>query len=308
MLGTSTAQAQTYPSRPIRLVIPFSAGGGTDLIGRTLAEGMARELGQAVIVENKGGGGTVIGSDYVAKSNPDGYTLLLTSSAHAINTSLVPKLPYSTEKSFVSVALVGNAPNMLVTRSDKPYKTLQDVIAQARANPGKLNYGSSGNGTSVHLAAELFKNMAKVDLTHVPYRGAGPALTDLMGGQIDFVMATAASAGKLVESGRLRSIAVTSAKRSPVWAEIPTFAESGVPGYVAEVWYALFAPAGTSPEVVARLNAATRKAVQSDTFRKRVESEGLVSTVGTPEELAAYVRAEEARWRKVVQDGRITID
>lgn len=308
MLGSHSVQAQSFPSKPLRIVIPYTPGGGTDLVGRTLADGLARELGQPVIVENKAGGGTVIGSDYVAKSNADGYTLLLTTSAHAINSSLVPKLPYSTEKSFAPVALVGSAPNMLVTRPDKPFKTVKDVITYAKANPGKLTYGSSGNGTAVHLAAELFKNMAKLDLTHVPYRGASPALSDLLGGQIDFVFATVASAGKLVESGRLHSIAVTSAARSPSWTEVPTFAESGVPGYVAEVWYAMFAPAGTPPEVVARLNSAVKRAVRYDTFRKRVEAEGLVSAVGTPEELAAFVRSEEARWRKVVQESRITID
>jgi tripartite-type tricarboxylate transporter receptor subunit TctC len=308
MLGSNGVLAQSFPSKPLRIVIPYTPGGGTDLVGRTLADGLARELGQSVIVENRAGGGTVIGSDYVARSDADGYTLLLTTSAHAINSSLVPRLPYSTEKSFTAVALVGNAPNMLVTRPDKPFKTVTDVITYAKAHPGKLTYGSSGNGTAVHLAAELFKNMAKVEITHIPYRGASPALTDLMGGQIDFVFATAASAGKLVESGKLRAIAVTSAARSPSWTDLPTFAESGVAGYVAEVWYAVFAPAGTPPEVIARLNSAIKRAVQYDAFRKRVEAEGLVSAVGTPEQLAAFVRSEEARWRKVVRDSRITID
>jgi tripartite-type tricarboxylate transporter receptor subunit TctC len=308
LLGPAAALAQAFPSKPVHLVIPYPPGGGTDLVGRTLADGLSRELGQPVIVENKSGAGTVIGSDYVAKSAPDGYTLLLNTSVHAINPSLVPRLPYSADKSFAAVALVGTAPNVLVTRPDKPFKTLADVIAYAKANPGKLSYGSSGNGTAVHLAAELFKDMAKVNIAHIPYRGASPALTDLMGGQVDFVFATAASAGKLVESGRLRAIALTSARRSPSWPDTPTFAEAGVPGYVADVWYALFAPAGTPPEIVARLNAATRRAVQYDLFRKRVEAEGLVSAVGTPEELADFVRAEEARWRKVVKESRISID
>lgn len=314
MLGALTlftpasALAQSFPSKPLRLVIPYPPGGGTDLVGRTLADGLSRDLGQPVIVENKSGAGTVIGSDYVAKSSADGYTILLNTSVHAINPSLVPKLPYNTEKAFAPIAMVGTAPNVLVTHPNNQFKTLKDVITYAKANPGKLTYGSSGNGTAVHLAAELFKYMANVDITHVPYRGASPALTDLMGGQLDFVFATAASSGKLVENGRLRAIALTSAKRSPNWPDTPTFAEAGVPGYDADVWYALFAPAGTPPEVIARLNAATKRAVQYDVFRKRVEAEGLVSAVGTPQELGAFVRAEEARWRKVVQVSHVHID
>lgn len=304
----ASASAQAFPSRPIRIVAPFTAGGGTDLVARTLAEGMSKELGQPVIVENKPGGGTVIGSDTVAKAPGDGYTLLLTTSAHAINTSLVKNLPYSTDKSFANVALVGRGPNMLVARADSPYKTIKDVLAAARANPGKLTYGSSGNGTAVHLAGELFKMMGKVDLIHVPYRGAGPAYTDLLGGQIDFVFATAAGVGKFVESGKMRAIAVTSTVRSPSWPQVPTMAESGLPGYEADVWYAVFASGGTPPDVVARLNTAVRRATEAPAFRTRVEGEGLMAAVGTPEELTRYVRAEEARWRKVVVEGKVTID
>jgi tripartite-type tricarboxylate transporter receptor subunit TctC len=308
LFAPASVLAQSFPSKPLRLVIPYPPGGGTDLVGRTLAEALGRDLGQPVIVENKSGAGTVIGSDYVAKSDADGYTILLNTSVHAINPSLVPKLPYNTEKAFAPIAMIGNAPNVLVTHPNKRFKTLKDVIVYAKANPGKLTYGSSGNGTAVHLAAELFKNMAGVDITHIPYRGASPALTDLMGDQIDFVFATSASSSKLVEKGRLRAIALTSAKRAPNLPDTPTFAESGVPGYDADVWYALFAPAGTPPDVIARLNAATRRAVQSDVFRNRVEAEGLVSAVGTPKELGAFVRAEEARWRKVVQESHIHLD
>jgi tripartite-type tricarboxylate transporter receptor subunit TctC len=307
-LAPKTAAAQAFPSRPVRIIVPFTAGGGTDQVARTLADGMAKELGQPVLVDNKPGGGTVIGSDLVAKSPGDGYTLLLATSAHAINTSLVKNLPYSTQMSFADIALVGRGPNMLVTRSDRPYKTIKDVIEAARANPGKLTYGSSGNGTSVHLAGELFKMMAKIDLTHVPYRGAAPAYTDLLGGQIDFVFATAAGVGKFVASGKMRAIAVTSAVRSPSWPDVPTIAESGLPGYEADVWYALFASGGTPPEVLARLNTAVRRATEAPAFRSRVESEGLLTAVSTPEELTRYVRAEEARWRKVVLEARITID
>lgn len=308
LLDVTPVSAQSFPSRPIKLVVPYPPGGGTDLVARTLAEGLQKELGQTVMIDNRPGAGTVIGSDHVARSSPDGYTLLLNTSAHAINASLVPKLPYSIEKSFASVAMVGKAPNVLVTHPDKPFRTAKDVIAAARANPGRLTYGSSGNGTAVHLATELLKLQAGVDLNHVPYKGASPALTDLLGGNIDFVMATVASAGKFVESGRLRAIALTSAERSPNWKDVPTFSEAGVPGYAAEVWYAVFAPAGTPPDVIRRLNAAIRNATQSDIFKKRVEAEGLVSAVGSPEELSAFVREEEARWRKVVRESNIVIN
>ena len=303
-----SAGAETFPSHALRIVAPFTAGGGTDLVARTLAEGMSKDLGQPIIVDNRPGGGTVIGSDAVAKAPGDGYTLLLTTSAHAINTSLVKTLPYSTEKSFADVALIGRGPNMLVTRADSKYKTIQDVINAARAEPGKLSYGSSGNGTAVHLAGELFKMMTKTNITHVPDRGAGPAYTDLLGGHIDLVFATAAGVGKFVESGKMRALAVTSATRSPSWPQVPTMAEAGLAGYEADVWYAVFASGGTPPEVVARLNLAVKRATEAPIFRSRVESEGLVTAVGTPEELTRYVRSEEARWRKVVAEGRITID
>lgn len=305
--GRAMAQG-VYPNRPVRIVVPFTPGGGTDLVARTVADGMAKELGQTVIVENKAGAGTVIGSDLVAKAPGDGYTLLITTGAHAINPSLVKKLPYSTEKSFSDITLLARGPNMLVTGPNRPYKTVRDVIEAARANPGKLTYGSSGNGTAVHLAGELFKLMAKVDITHVPYRGAGPAYTDLMGGQIDLVFATAAGAGKLVESGKMRAIGVTSKSRSASWPDVPTIAESGLPGYEADVWYALFASGGTPPEVVARLNAAARKAIEAPIFQQRVASEGLVASPTTPDELTQFVRAEEARWRKVVVEAKVTID
>lgn len=309
VLAAGRAAAQgAFPSRPIRIVVPFTPGGGTDLVARTVAEGMARELGQPVIIDNKPGAGTVIGSDVVAKAPPDGHTLLVTTSAHAINSSLVKSLPYSTEKSFADISLIARGPNMLVTSPGRPYRTVQDVIDAARANPGKLNYGSSGNGTAVHLAGELFKMMARVDITHVPYRGAGPAYTDLMGGQIDLVFATAAGAGKLVESGKMRALAVTSQARSPSWPQVPTIAESGVPGYEADVWYAVFASGGTPPEVVARLNAAVRRAIDSPLFRDRVASEGLIAAPTSPEELTRYLRSEESRWRKVVVAGKVSID
>jgi tripartite-type tricarboxylate transporter receptor subunit TctC len=300
--------ADTYPSRPVHLVVPFAPGGGTDLVARVLGEGMAGELGQPVVVDNKAGGGTLIGSDFVAKATPDGYTLLVATFANAVNPSLHAKMPYNQDTAFAPVSLIGRSPNVLVVRPDKPFKTVSDVIAYAKANPGKLSYGSFGIGTSAHLAAELFKSLAKVDLTHVPYRGAGPAITDLLAGQIDVMFTTISSAASHINGGTLRAIAVTSAQRSPAFPQVPTIAESGVPGYLAESWYGIFAPAGTPAEVIAKLNAAAKHAAASENFQKRIAEEGLVVIGSSPEELARYVVGEEARWSKIVRDAHIVAE
>jgi tripartite-type tricarboxylate transporter receptor subunit TctC len=304
-LGLPAAQA-AYPEKPIRIVVPFAPGGGTDLISRTLAHEMSKELGQSVIIENKPGAGTIIGTDAVAKSAPDGYTLVMSTLAHAVNPSMMAKLPYSTDKDFAPVVLIGRSPNILVVKPDSAYKTVKDILAAAAANPGKLTFASQGNGTSAHLSGELFKHLGKVDLTHVPYRGAGPALTDLLGGQVDMMFGTAAAVGTFLESGKLRAIAVTTAERSPAHPSLPTVAEGGLPGFLAESWYGLYAPAGTPPEVLARLNEAARKAAHSATFRQRVESEGLVVSAGAPEEFDRYVRAEIERWALIVKAAGIT--
>ncbi|OJW85441.1 MAG: LacI family transcriptional regulator [Alicycliphilus sp. 69-12] len=296
-----------YPSRVIRVVVPFTPGGGTDVVGRALMEALSRELGQAIIVDNKPGGGTVIGSDLVAKAPADGYTLLLTTSALAINDSLVPKLPYKTARDITEVGLICTGPNLFVVRPDSPYRSVADLIQAAKARPGRLTYGSSGNGSSVHLAAELFKLMAQVDITHVPYRGAGPAYTDLMGGQIDFVVGTAGGVAKLVEAGKMRAIAVTSEKRTAAYKDIPTVAET-LPGYAADVWYGIFAPAGTPPDVIAKLNAALAKAANAPAYKQRLGNEGLTVAVNSPAEMTRFMRAEEARWRKVVVEGKVSVD
>jgi tripartite-type tricarboxylate transporter receptor subunit TctC len=296
-----------YPDKPIRLVVPFAPGGGTDLIARTLGQGMAQVLGQAVVIDNKPGAGTIIGTDLVAKSPPDGYTVVIASFAHAVNPSLIPKLPYSTDKAFSPVVLIGRGPNVLVVRVASPYKTVKDVLAAATANPEKLTYASQGNGTSAHLAGELFTNLANVKMTHIPYRGAGPAITDLLGGQVDMMFATAAAASVHVDNGKLRAIAVTSLERSPALNGVPTVADS-VPGYAVESWYGLYVPAGTPSDVIEKLNAAAKKAVQAEAFRKKIEQEGLVVSAGSPAELDAYVKREEARWSKIVRENNIKPD
>ncbi|WP_439897518.1 tripartite tricarboxylate transporter substrate binding protein [Cupriavidus taiwanensis] len=299
-----------FPDKPVRMVVPFAPGGGTDLLARAMGVTMGADLGQPVIVDNKPGGGTIIGTDIVAKSAPDGYTLVVATMAHAVNPSLHRKLPFDTDKAFAPVMLVGRSPNVLVVRPDSPMKTVQDLIAAARSRPGKLNYASQGPGTSAHLAGELFKAMARVDINHIPYRGAGPAITDLLGGQVDVMFATAAAVAPHLESGKLRAVAVTTAQRSqaPALSKVPTIAESGVPNYAADSWYGLFVPAGTPPAVITRLNAAAKKAVHADAFRKRAELEGLVIGGGSPEEFGRYVKAESQRWSKVISEAGITAD
>jgi tripartite-type tricarboxylate transporter receptor subunit TctC len=294
-----------FPDRPLRLVVPFPPGGGTDLIARQLAEGMTQNLKQTVIVENRGGGSTIIGTEAVAKAAPDGYTLLLATFAHAVNPALHAKLPYSTFDAFAPVALIGRSPNVLVVSPKSPFKTVQELLAYARAHPGKLTFGSYGNGTSAHLAGEMFKSLAHVNMVHVPYRGSGPALTDLMGGQIDLMFSTVSSVSQLVKSGQLRALAVTSAQRSPSHPDWPTVAESGVPGYIVESWYGVYAPAGTPADAIARLNAALKAAVQAPNFRRNVEEEGLVLDVGDPGQLSAFVRSEADRWTRIIKDAGI---
>ena len=297
-----------FPDKPLRIVVPFAPGGGTDLIARLVADGMGQDLGQTVIVDNKPGAGTIIGTDYVAKSPPDGSTLVMATFAHAVNPALQARLPFNPEKDFAAIALIGTSPNVLVVRPDRPYKAVRDIVAAAKAAPGKLTYGSFGNGTSAHLAGALFASLAGVQLTHVPYKGSAPAITDLLGGQIDMMFTTVASVAPQISGGRLRAVAVTSARRSPAWPDVPTIAEAGVPGYMAESWYGLYAPAATPAATIARLNAAVRQAVKSDSFRSRVGSEGLVPAAGSPAELDRYVHAEIVRWHQVVNDAHITVD
>lgn len=300
--------AGPYPERPLRIVVPFAPGGGTDAIARTLAQEMAQDLGVSVVIENKPGAGTIIGTQAVAASAPDGYTLLMGTFSHAVNISLSAKLPYDPHKDFAPVALIARSFNIVVVNPKSAIRTIADLIAAAKASPEKITFGTFGVGTSAHLAGELFNTMAKVKLTAVPYKGAAPAITDLIGGQIDVMFTTVASAASLVESGQLRAIAVTSAERSPAFPQLPTVAEAGVPGYAAESWYGLFAPAGTPAGVIDRLNKSAALAVRSEAFRKLGVNEGLVTVAQPPEELDRYVRGEEERWRRVIRDAGISVE
>ena len=297
-----------YPDRVIRIVVPFAPGGGTDVVARTLAQELAKDLGASIIIENKPGAGTIIGTQMAATSAPDGYTLLMGTFANAVNPSLNAKLPYDAHKDFAAVALLARSFNIVVVNPASPIKSIADLIAATRAEPGKLTYGTYGTGTSAHLAGELFKHMAKVDLTAVPYKGAAPAITDLLGGQIQVIFTTVASAASLVEAGQLRAIAVTSAERSPAFPQLPTVSEAGVPGYAAEAWYGLYAPAKTPSEIIDRLNKSAAKAVLSEAFKKLGKNEGLVMVAEPPEALDRYFAAEEDRWRKVILDAGIKIE
>lgn len=296
-----------FPDKPIKLVVPFSPGGGTDLIARTLGIGMHKALGQSVIVDNRPGGGTIIGTDAVAKSAPDGYTLVMATFAHAVNPSIQAKLPYDASKAFAPVTLVAKGPNILVVRADSPLKSVKDLVAAAKANPGKLTYASQGNGTSAHLAGEMFANLAKVQMLHVPYRGAGPAITDLMGGQVDMIFGTAAAVSTFLDSGKLRALGVTSPQPSPAFKGVPAIADT-VPGYQVESWYGIYAPAGTPPAVVAKIGAAAAASARSAEFIKKIEPEGLTVIASTPAELDAYVKAEDLRWKKIVKENNIRPD
>src|SRR3954462_5107109 len=297
-----------WPEKTVRIVVPFAPGGGTDVIARTLAQEMAKDLGGSIIIENKPGAGTIIGTQAVAVSEPDGYTLLMGTFANAVNPSLNAKLPYDPHKDFAAVALIARSFNVVVVNPASAIKSIADLIAAAKSDPDKLSYGTYGTGTSAHLAGELFKPMAKVNLTMVPYKGAAPAITDLLGGQIQVMFTTVGSAASLIAAGQLRALAVTSAQRSPAFPELPTVAEAGVPGYAAESWYGLYAPAKTPPEIIERLNKSAARAVQSDAFKKLGVNEGLVMVASEPAELDRYVRGEEERWRKVIQDANIRIE
>ena len=300
------ATADEFTSEITKIVVPFEPGGGTDVIARTLAAEMTKQLGGTVIVENKPGAGTIIGTEYTAKAAPDGHTLVMATFAHAVNPSLRATLPYDTDKDFAPVALVGRSFNMVVVNPKSGINSIADLIAAAKAKPDGLNYGTFGPGTSAHLAGALFNSLANVKLTAVHYKGAAPGLTDLLAGNIQVMFTPAASGTPLVQSGQLKALAVTSATPIAAFPDLPTVAEAGVPGYVAESWYGLFAPAKTPPAAIKVLNTAVDNSLHAPSFAKLVSNEGLVLVGGTPQQFGDYVQSQEALWRKVVRDAGIT--
>jgi tripartite-type tricarboxylate transporter receptor subunit TctC len=305
----TVASAQGYPNRTIRLVVPFPAGGTTDILAREVAQKLTEVLGQAVVVDNRPGAAGNIGSDLVAKSAPDGYTLLMgTVGTHAINPSLYSKMPYDHVKDFAPVVLVAGVPNVLVVNPALPVNSVSDLIKLAKDKPGQINFASSGSGTSIHLSGELFKTMAGIDMTHVPYKGSSPALTDLIGGQVQIMFDNLPSALPQIKGGRLRAIAVTSLKRAPVLPDIPTINESGLPGFEASSWFGVLAPAGTPAAIVARINTEVNKWLQSADAREKLLGQGAEAAGGSPEGFATHIRAESEKWAKVVKASGAKVD
>jgi tripartite-type tricarboxylate transporter receptor subunit TctC len=302
------ALADTWPSKPITIVVPFPAGGTTDLITRPVAQMLSDALKQPVIVDNRGGAGGTLGAGNVARAAPDGYTLLVGAVHHTIATTLYKKLPYDFEKDLVPITVMAWVPNILIVHPSVPAKNVQELIALAKAKPGSVTYGSAGSGTSHHMAAELFKSMAKVDLQHIPYKGGGPMMNDLIGGQVNLAFETAASATPQIKAGKVKPLAITTAKRSPALPEVPTIAESGLPGYEVLTWYGLLAPAGTPKEIMSRLHAEVSKILQTPDIKERLA--GISSEPGgnTPEEFAKVIRQETVKWAKVVKDSGATVD
>ena len=308
-----TAQAQPaatdWPNKPIRWVVPFPPGGAMDAIARTLGEKAGKTLGQPFVIENRPGAGGNIGADYVAKQPGDGYTMMITSIGMATNKPLYSKLSYDPIKDFAPVSLLAVVPNVLVTNATQPdVKTVKDVIAAARKAPGKLTYASAGNGTSIHLAGEVFTSLAQVEMLHIPYKGSGPAVSDLLGGQINYMFDSITSARPHIESGKLRALGVTTAKRSSALPNVPTIAEAGLPGYEVSPWFAVFMPAATRKAIVTKLNAALLAAMKDPEVVKRFESIGAEPVGSTPDELAKHLARESERWTKLITERNIKLD
>jgi tripartite-type tricarboxylate transporter receptor subunit TctC len=294
-----------YPEKPIRFIVPFPPGALNDYLGRLLATKFTENWGKQMVVDNRAGGSTIIGTEMAAKAPPDGYTLLLCSVALAVNQTLFPKLPYNTDKDLAFVSMVAATPYLLVVQPKMPVNTLQELVALAKAKPGQLNYGSTGNGGTSNLMGEMLKTMAKIDIVHIPYKGLAPALTDMMGGQINVAFGGYSTVGELWKSGRLRAIAVTSAKRSPYTPDLPTIAESGYPGYEATPWWGLAVPAGTPKPIVAKLNAEVHRIMKAPDVTEQMKSRAIEVWISTPEELADYYRKEVTRWANVVKTAHI---
>ena len=298
-----------WPSKPIKWIVPFPPGGAMDAIARTLGEKASRTLGQPFVIENRPGAGGNIGADYVAKQPGDGYTMMITSIGMATNKPLYGKLSYDPIKDFAPVSLLAVVPNVLVTNAIQPdVKTAKDVIAAARKAPGKLTYASAGNGTSIHLAGEVFTSLAQVDMLHVPYKGSGPAVSDLLGGQVNYMFDSITSARPHIESGKLRALGVTTAKRSKTLPNVPTLAEAGLPGYEVSPWFAVFMPAATPKDIVAKVNTALLEAMKDPDVVKRFETIGAEPVGSTPEEMAQHLARESERWTKLIQERGIKLD
>ena len=305
---SGTAMAQAYPTRPVRLIVPYPAGGGADTIARLVGGRLGEMWGQQLVVENRGGAGGNIASEAAARSAPDGYTLYLAGEFQSTNLYTYPKLNYDPVADFAPVSLVVQYPTIIVAPNSSPAKTLREFIAHAKANEGKLTMATPGYGTGPHLAAELFKRVAGIQLTHVPYRGAAPALQDLIPGRVDCLFNNIAPVMPLINDGKVRALAVTTAKRTPAAPDIPTVAESGMPGFDVPGWYAFFVPARTPPEIVRKMHADTVATLAEPRIKARLEELGLVVIGSTPDELGSYLKSEMAKWAPVIKEANINVN
>lgn len=306
--AAAPALAQNYPTKPVTVIVPFAAGGGSDNIARPVVAKLGERSGKTFIIDNRGGAGTNIGNELAARATPDGYTLLLGQITLSINPYLYPNLKYNPEKSFVPVAHIATAPTVLIVPASSPFKNVNDLIAAAKASPGKLNFASGGAGTSVHLGGELFKLLTMTSMTHVPYKGSAPAVTDLIGGQVDMIFDTASSALPHVKGGKVRALAVTGSTRLPDLPNVPTFTEQGLKDFDVPVWYGILAPAGTPAPVVQWLNAELNTVLKDPAVTERLLAIGAVPVGGTPAQMGEFMKVQAERWAKVVKDGNVKVD
>jgi tripartite-type tricarboxylate transporter receptor subunit TctC len=307
MVGGAHAQSE-YPAKPVRIVIPIAPGGGTDIVGRMVAQKLTQAFNQQFIVDNRPGAGGIIGSDAVAKAAPDGYTVLLTPTSHTINPSIYAKLPYDTVKDFAPVALLVSVTTVFVAHPSLPARTVAEVVALAKAQPGKLSFGSAGKGHLFHLTGELFKTAAKINIVHVPYKGGAPAITNLVGGEVSLLFETMLALQPFIEAKRVRPIAVASTQRSALLPDVPTFVESGFPSIVASNWYALFAPAATPRAAITRLNGEIVRSLNAPDMRERLRADGTEVVTGSPEQLGDFVKSELAKWGAAAKASGARVD
>jgi tripartite-type tricarboxylate transporter receptor subunit TctC len=307
-LGLAGIAHAQYPQKPIHVVVPFAAGGAVDVIARIIGEQLSRQVGQPVVVDNKAGANGNIATDFVAKAAPDGYTVLIAANGLATNAALFADLPYNVQRDLAAVAYVGYAPLVLVASESFKPQTLAQLISEAKAHPGKLNYASAGTGSSQHLAVEMLKSSAGFEATHIPYKGGAPAIVDMLGGRVDFMMLNPLEALPHLKAGRLHALAVGGAQRLPLLPDVPTAAESGVPGYEATTWWAFLVPAKTPREVVAKLNAEINAALAEPAVKKKLEDMGAIVATGTPEQLDRFIRGETDKWGALIRKANIRPD
>lgn len=308
---TAAAQSDgvgTYPNKPVRIVVPYTVGGFNDTLARLVGRKLHEAWGQPFVVENKAGGGTVIGTDMGLKAAPDGYTLTIASFPTVVNHFLYKKLPYNTEKDIAPIIVAGAAPNLLVVRADSPFKTMKDLVAAAKAQPGKINYASAGAGTSLHLAMEYFKSVTGTDITHIPYRGSAPMITDLLGGQVEVMFDNFPNAQPYVKGGRMRALAITSNKRSPSFPDVPTVAELGYPGFEVSPWYGFMAPAGTPRPILEKLNVEINKILAMDDVKAVFNAQGVDLIGGSITDFEHHFKAQTSRWGPVIRSANILLD